>query len=87
LDVSEYWRNRGPNYKNELEEKSNSLQLRLEQQEKMVMEIISKFHPKTILEIGCGSGRFTKIISEMIEFEKYLAIDISQGQIDNTRKF
>lgn len=87
MDVSEYWKSRGPNYKNELKEKSNSLQLRLEQQEKMIIEIISKFHPKTILEIGCGSGRFTKIISEMIEFEKYLAIDISQGQIDSAKEF
>lgn len=87
LDVSEYWRKRGPNYQKELEKKSKSLQIRLEQQEKIIKKIISKFKPKSILEIGCGSGRFTKILSELTEFEKYFAIDISQGQIDSAKKF
>jgi len=87
LDVSENWKKRGPNYKKELEKKSNSLQLRLEQQEKIIRNTISKFNPKSILEIGCGSGRFTKILSEITQFEKYLAIDISQGQIDNAKEF
>jgi SAM-dependent methyltransferase len=87
LDVSEYWRKRGPGYQKELEEKSRSVQLRLEQQEKIIKKIISKFKPKSILEIGCGSGRFTKILSELTEYEKYLAIDISQGQINSAKKF
>jgi len=87
LDVSEYWRKRGPNYQKELEEKSKSLQLRLELQEKIIKKLISEFKPKSILEIGCGSGRFTKILSELTEFEKYLALDISQGQVDNAKKY
>lgn len=86
LDVSDYWRKRGPNYQKELLEKSKILQVRLKKQEEIIQEIISKFKPQSILEIGCGSGRFTKIISELTEFEKYVAIDISQGQIDSARK-
>jgi len=87
LDVSEYWRKRGPNYQNELKEKSNSLKLRLEQQERIVQKLVSKLKIKTILEIGCGSGRFTKILSDSIKFEKYFAIDISQDQINNAKEF
>jgi SAM-dependent methyltransferase len=87
VDVSEYWKRRGPNYQKELEEKSKSLQLRFEQQEKIIKKLILKFKPKSILEIGCGSGRFTKIIFNLTEIEKYLAIDISQSQIDNAKKY
>ena len=87
MDVSEYWRKRGPNYQKELEEKSKSLQLRLELQENIIKKLILEFKPKSILEIGCGSGRFTKILSELTEFEKYLALDISQGQIDSAKKY
>ena len=86
MDVSEYWKSRGPKYQNELEEKSKPLQIRLEQQEKIIKKILSKFKPKSILEIGCGSGRFTKILSQLTEFEKYIAIDISQDQINNAKK-
>lgn len=87
MDVSEYWKKRGPNYQKELEKKSKSLQLRLELQEKIIKKLISEFKPKSILEIGCGSGRFTKILSEITEFKKYLALDISQGQIDSAKKY
>ena len=87
MDVSEYWKKRGPDYQRELEEKSRSLKLRLEQQEKIIKKLILKFEPKSILEIGCGSGRFTRVLSESTKFEKYLAIDISQEQIDNSKKY
>lgn len=87
MDVSEYWKKRGPDYQKELEEKSKALKLRLEQQEKIIKKLISKFEPKSILEIGCGSGRFTRILSTSTKFEKYLAIDISQEQIDNSKKY
>lgn len=41
-----------------------------------LMSFITNHSPKKILEIGCGTGFLTKLISENIEFEKFIALDI-----------
>ena len=41
-----------------------------------LITFIRNHSPKKILEIGCGTGFLTKLISENIEFEKFIAIDI-----------
>jgi len=50
-------------------------------------------HPKKILEIGCGTGFLTQLISNSFEFEEYLTIDIVEecreyiNQINSTISF
>ena len=41
-----------------------------------LLAFVRNHSPKKILEIGCGTGFLTKLISENIEFEKFIAIDI-----------
>ena len=41
-----------------------------------LLAFVKNRSPKKILEIGCGTGFLTKLISEDIEFEKFIAIDI-----------
>ena len=43
--------------------------------ERLISFIESK-HPKKILEIGCGTGFLTKLISDKFNFEKFVTIDI-----------
>lgn len=41
-----------------------------------LITFVQKKKTQKILEIGCGTGFLTKIISEKIDFENYLALDI-----------
>lgn len=87
MDVSKYWRERGPTYFQELNEQPVYQKKRLLQQENFLLSHISGFKCKSILEIGCGSGRYTKILSTKFKPETYLAVDISQGQIEKAREY
>ncbi len=44
--------------------------------EKLVSLLSGKSDFKNILEIGCGTGLLTKIVSQKCDFEKYIANDI-----------
>ena len=58
-----------------------------------LMTFIQNKQPKKILEIGCGTGFLTQLISKSFEFEEYLTIDIVEecreyiNQIDSTISF
>lgn len=87
MDVSKYWRERGPTYFQELNEQPSYQKKRLVQQENFLLSHIANFKFKSILEIGCGSGRYTKILSTKFKPETYFAIDISKGQIEKAREY
>jgi predicted TPR repeat methyltransferase len=42
----------------------------------------TKSQINSILEIGCSTGMFTKILPELFKNKKYVGIDISQKAID-----
>lgn len=49
---------------------------------------ISENEIKTVFEIGCGFGRFTKLILEAYKnIETYYAIDLSMDQLENAKKY
>ena len=58
-----------------------------------LMTFIQNKHPQKILEIGCGTGFLTQLISKSFEFEEYLTIDIVEecreyiNQINSTISF
>ncbi len=41
-----------------------------------LMTFVKKHSPEKILEIGCGTGFLTKLISENLEYETFVALDI-----------
>lgn len=86
MDVSEYWKKRGPEYQKELQNQPKYAKSRLKDQEKFTMNIIGNYKFDKILEIGCGTGRYTKILSSHFCPERYVAIDISNEQIEIAKK-
>lgn len=56
----------------------------------MLSEYLRSFSPKfkSVLEVGCGFGRITKLImSNHPDIQKYIAIDISPDQIRNAEQY
>lgn len=87
MDLSEYWKNRGPGYYSELKTQSRLSNKRLQEQQDYVIKLIQHFGSRKILEIGCGTGRYTKILYSLFKPEKYIAIDISKEQIESAREY
>jgi len=87
MDVSNYWKIRGKEYFTQYKKGNRYWRSRLGDQEKELIKILKQISFNNILEIGCGFGRITKIISSNFNFEKYVAIDISQDQLDNAKKY
>jgi len=85
---NEYWFERGKKYKEEFRYNKNS-----ELQERVLLdylkEIPSSFSSfSTVLEVGCGFGRITKLLlSNFSNIQEYIAIDLSPDQIENAKVF
>lgn len=58
-----------------LESYNENAKIQKRMAERLISFIESK-HPKKILEIGCGTGFLTKLISDKFNFEKFVTIDI-----------
>lgn len=81
-DPKQYWLQRGKVYKENFRTSR-----KFELQEKTLVEYLKGIDFATVLEVGCGFGRITRLISSNFELERYLAIDISPDQIANARKY
>ena len=88
---SEYWLERGKIYQKNFRYNKN-----LKLQEKILEEYLIRnvFTPEeqsisSVLELGCGFGRITKILLNNFHriINEYLAIDLSPHQIENARKY
>jgi trans-aconitate methyltransferase len=82
----DYWFNRGKTYKKEFRYNKN-----FELQEKILIDYLtvhlSSSSFSTVLEVGCGFGRITKLLlSNFPHIREYLAIDLSPDQIENAKE-
>ena len=82
----EYWFKHGKTYKKEFRHNKN-----FELQEKILIDYLkdhlSSSSFSTVLEVGCGFGRITKLLlSNFPHIREYLAIDLSPDQIENARE-
>jgi SAM-dependent methyltransferase len=82
----EYWFNHGKTYKKEFRYNKN-----FELQEKILIDYlknnVSSSSFSTVLEVGCGFGRITKLLlSNFPHIREYLAIDLSPDQIENANE-
>ena len=77
----EYWAERGKDYK-----KNFKYSDKFELQEQMLIEYLKKYSFSSILEVGCGFGRITKLLlSNFPEITDYYAFDLSSHQIENAK--
>src|SRR5262245_53711603 len=84
FNVNEYWMKRGRNYVHEnLPQEFHRLQ------EKFLIDILraSQLLLFSILEIGCGFGRITRLLAERSSDTKIIALDLSAEQLENARKY
>lgn len=77
----EYWAERGRDYKKNFQYNNN-----FKLQEQMLIDWLKKYSFSTVLEVGCGFGRITKLmISNFPKIREYFAFDLSSHQIENAR--
>ena len=58
------------------------------QEQKLVEYLKTNISFSTVLELGCGFGRITKIIlSNFPEVRDYIAVDLSPHQIENAKNY
>jgi len=86
MDLSEYWKNRGKTFSQELSNQPSYVQKYLQNQESHILKSVNSLTFENILEVGCGSGRLTKLISQLHPLKKYSAIDISEDLISVAKK-
>ena len=87
MDLTNYWKTRGENYLNEQQKNPKHVKDRLQSQEKQIVKLLKNKSFNNILEVGCGYGRFTKILYDQFKPDRYLGIDVSEGQIKNAKDF
>jgi SAM-dependent methyltransferase len=80
----EYWLEKGKVYKQEFQYNK-----KFKLQEQMLIDYLKKQIPfSTVLEVGCGFGRITKLLlSNFPEITEYIAVDLSPEQIENAKKY
>ena len=77
-----FWDNiGGEKYFNQFESKEG------QRNENIFLEKIDEFKPKSIIDIGCGYGRYLKVISKNFPNIRLVGIDISSSQIKYARKY
>lgn len=87
LDLIEFWKARGPRHYKEFQDLSSEVKSRFTNQENETLKILRKYRFSKILELGCGFGRYTKILSQAFKPEKYVAVDLVKEQIENAKNY
>jgi SAM-dependent methyltransferase len=85
FNVNEYWLKRGRSY---IREQRLDLEYhRL--QERFLFEVLGEVRPpmQTILELGCGFGRVTRLLAGHFPEAQITALDLSPDQLDHARTY
>jgi trans-aconitate methyltransferase len=78
----EYWRERGKIYQSTFQYNDT---FRL--QERFLLDALRKLSFSSVLEVGCGFGRITKLLLQSYDIQEYTAVDLSPDQIESAKKY
>jgi SAM-dependent methyltransferase len=89
LNLEKYWVDRSVGYKEEFNKHNFFLNRYFKLQEEILLNLLkTEIDFNSVLEVGCGFGRITKLITEEFpKVERITAIDISPAQIENAKKY
>ena len=79
-EQAKYWNDRGKNYLAEFANMSSFNKRIMKKQEQAVIKLLKPKQFSTILEIGCGFGRYTNILHKLFQPLKFVAVDSSIDQ-------
>jgi SAM-dependent methyltransferase len=84
-DINRYWTERGRTYHTEIRLTEDYHRL----QQSFLVDVIklSALPVRSILEIGCGYGRITKILAAAFPNCRITALDLSEDQLANARRY
>ena len=87
MDTDYYWQGRGAGYKAEFRRHDPLTRFRFWQQERAIRkELKALCGVESVLEIGCGFGRITKLLLELPDVKRVVATDISKDQIEAAKR-
>lgn len=88
LNLEKYWVDRSVGYEKEFKKHNFFLNRYFKFQENNLINFLkNEIDFNSVLEIGCGFGRITKLITENFPtIEKVSAIDLSPAQIENAKR-
>ena len=85
MDTELYWLKRGSGYLSEFKRHNPLTRYRFWRQEQAIRNALPN-DIESVLEIGCGFGRITKILLENHDIERIVATDISPDQIASAKR-
>lgn len=86
-DPARYWRARGRQYIDEFERHDQETATVFDQQERLLLDSLSKLLITSALELGCGFGRILKLLSDNFLLRRLEGVDVSPDQILHAKEF
>ena len=82
-----FWIKIGRDHKQRYRRHSLHIKMRNRKQEREILRMLNQLEFSSVLEVGCGWGRLTKLIMKRFNPSPYVAFDISADQIRNAREY
>ena len=82
MDTNEYWLERGKTYISE-----ERLQAQFYKDQEEIFLLAARMEdPVSVIDLGCGFGRITRVLASTLTKTTFVGLDLSPEQVNNARK-